>query len=180
LHHGSRQNVHIPIGAYYTPEMLPASPRRELLFFTTLAPFKGLEILLQAFQRLQVVYPDLQLTIAGAEHPRFRGYARKLGETFNTLNGVRWLGQVSESQIRVLFQQAQIVCIPYTASTGSSSVLYQAAAWGRCVVASDLPETRAGVRESGLNVAFFQNGSVNSLVDTLKTLLDSPGLQSVQ
>jgi glycosyltransferase involved in cell wall biosynthesis len=172
--------VHIPIGAYYQPELLPASDEQELLFFTTLAPFKGLGVLLEAFCALQPHYPDLHLTIAGAEHARFPGYARRLRKQYDRLPGIRWLGQVPEEQVRGLFQRAQIVTLPYNASTGSSSILYQAATWGRPVVASDLPETRTIVAESGLDVTFFERGNPASLAEALRAQLDSPNLRRQQ
>ena len=177
-----KQYVHIPIGAYRKPELLPHSTgqTRELLFFSTLAPFKGLEVLLQAFQILQADYPDLRLTIAGAEHTRFPDYSTQLRQSYGDLTAVRWLGQIPESGVRALFEQAEIVCIPYTASTGSSSVLYQAATWGRPVIASDLSEALAVASEANLDVAFFQNGSPVSLAAKIKTLLDSPDLQHTQ
>jgi glycosyltransferase involved in cell wall biosynthesis len=177
-----KQYVHIPIGAYRKPELLPRSTSlaRELLFFSTLAPFKGLEVLLQAFQMLKPDYPDLRLTIAGAGHARFPDYSAKLQQSYRDLTAVRWLGQVPESGVRALFEQAEIVCIPYTASTGSSSVLYQAATWGRPVIASDLTEALAVASEANLEVAFFQNGSPASLAGKIRTLLDSPDLQQTQ
>lgn len=174
--------MHIPIGAYYTPELLPSvtNETQELLFFTTLAPFKGLEVLLEAFRSLQPCHPGLCLTIAGAEHARFPGYARHLHAQYDGLAGVRWLGQVPEEQVRELFRQAQIVTLPYNASTGSSSILYQAATWGRPVVASNLPETRAMVAESGLEVTFFERGNAASLAEALQTQLASPVLHRKQ
>jgi glycosyltransferase involved in cell wall biosynthesis len=172
--------LHIPIGAYHTPEILAESGSPELLFFTTLAPYKGLEVLLEAFQSIQANYPDLRLTIAGAEHARFPGYAQRLRRTYDQLTGVRWLGQVMEDDIRGLFQRAQIMVLPYNASTGSSSVLYQAASWGRPVVASNLPETQAVARESGLKVALFQRGEATSLATVLRTQLDSAAERRAQ
>jgi glycosyltransferase involved in cell wall biosynthesis len=182
INHSARRSIHIPIGAYHTPEWLPhpVNQTREILFFSTLAPYKGLEVLLKAFQSLQGQFPDLRLTIAGAEHARFPGYAAELRKTVPQLDGIRWLGQVPENGVRDLYQQAEIVCIPYTASTGSSSVLYQAAMWGRPIVASDLVETQGIARESKLKVAFFQSGNCASLISTLKTLLDSPETQAAQ
>lgn len=172
--------LHIPIGAYRTPELLPDSDTQELLFFTTLAPFKGVELLLNAFSALKTAYPHLRLTIAGVEHPRFPGYARQLREQFKGLSDVCWAGQIPEDQVRNLFQQAQIVALPYNASTGSSSVLYQAAMWGRSIVTSDLAETQNVVRESELEVTYFERGNVPSLVRALKTQLDSPALRHTQ
>ena len=111
--------VHIPLGAYGTPDPLPETDSPELLLFTTLAPFKGVELLLQAFQTLKESLPKLRLTIAGAEHARFPGYMERVREVHRSLDGVRWLGQVPESEIRSLFRRAQLVVLPYLASTGS-------------------------------------------------------------
>jgi glycosyltransferase involved in cell wall biosynthesis len=172
--------LHIPLGAYHLPERLPESNAPELLFFTTLAPFKGLEVLLEAFRLLLPAHPGLRLTIAGSEHARFPGYARRLREQFQGLDGLRWLGQVPEEQVRALFQRAQIVVLPYLASTGSSSVLSQAAMWGRSVVTSDLAETRAVISESGLEVTYFERGQARCLAQALKMQLETPALRRQQ
>ena len=166
--------AHIPIGAYHEPELLEESDSQQLLFFTTLAPFKGLELLLEAFHTLRAEYPRLRLTIAGAEHTRFPNYAHELKEHFNRVDGVEWLGQVPEDSVMELFRRAQIVVLPYTASTGSSSVLYQAATWGRAIVASDLSEIRELVSENDLHVELFTSGDVQSLCNSIRVLLDSP------
>ena len=181
-HHAnsSGKQIHIPMGAYNPPEMLPESGAAELLFFTTLAPFKGLEVLLEAFKVLKETYPDLQLTIAGAEHIRFPGYANKLKNIYAGLNGVHWLGQVAEEDVRALFLRAQIVILPYIASTGASSVLVQSATWGRPVVASNLPEVQSLVRENNFDITLFQNGNASSLVGAIKAQLESPEQRRLQ
>jgi glycosyltransferase involved in cell wall biosynthesis len=166
--------VHIPIGAYRAPERLPEAQASELLFFSTLAPYKGLEVLLPAYASLLPNYPQLKLTIAGAVHPRFPGYGESLCREYVRLPGVRWLGQVPEEQIRSLFAGAQVIILPYQASTGSSSVLYQAAMWGRPLVASDLPEIQSLSEESGLEVEQFKTDSTTSLAEAIRSLLDSP------
>jgi glycosyltransferase involved in cell wall biosynthesis len=163
--------MHIPIGAYREPELLPDSNSQNLLFFTTLAPFKGLELLLDAFVILRTEFPKLKLTIAGSEHARFPNYAHELKTRFAEIDGIEWLGPTSEDDVMELFQGAQIVVLPYSASTGSSSVLYQAATWGRAVVASDLGEIKKLVAESGLQVEFFNNGNIHSLCNSIRQLL---------
>lgn len=172
--------AHIPIGAYHEPELLAESTSCELLFFTTLAPYKGLELLIEAFMCLRAEYPHLRLTIAGTAHARFPGYAHELKTHFDETHGIQWLGQVSEDEVKGLFQRAEIVVLPYTASTGSSSVLYQAATWGRAVVASDLNEIRNLVLETNLQVQFFENNDLQSLCAALRLLLDSPALRHTQ
>ena len=178
--HQDLQCIHIPIGAYHTSHPLPESNNQELLFFSTLAPFKGIEILLEAFRLLSSIYPDLQLTVAGAEHRRFPGYVNMLRQKFASISNVRWLRQVPEDNVQELFEHAQIVILPYTASTGSSSVLYQAAMWGRPVVASDLPEIRSAVTESRLQVKFFQTGSIENLASAIRSMLNGPSLRKDQ
>lgn len=172
--------THIPIGAYHEPELLGDSDSQELLFFTTLAPFKGLELLLTAFEALRLKYPGLRLTIAGAEHIRFPNYSGQLQARFGGMDGVSWLGQTSEEKVMELFRRAQLVVLPYSASTGSSSVLYQAATWGRPVIASDLREIKKLVEEDNLRVEFFKSGDVNSLCDSIQGMLSSSEKRRVQ
>ena len=172
--------AHIPIGAYHEPELLNETDTCELLFFTTLAPYKGLELLIEAFTELRSEYPHLRLTIAGTAHTRFPTYARELKTRFNATDGIQWLGQVSEDDVKDLFRRARIVILPYAASTGSSSVLYQAATWGRAVVASDLHEIRKITLENNLQVEFFENNSVEKLCDSIRLLLNSPSLRRSQ
>ncbi len=79
-----------------------------------------------------------------------------------------------------LFSKAQIVIMPYLASTGSSSVMYQSAMWGRAMIASDLPETKTLAAESGLSVEFFKNSDVDGLARAIQCLLDSPARRKAQ
>ena len=172
--------AYIPIGAYHEPELLDETESCELLFFTTLAPYKGLELLIEAFNRLRLEFPGLRLTIAGTAHTRFPNYADELKERLRESHGIQWLGQVSEEQVKDLFGCAKIVVLPYAASTGSSSVLYQAATWGRAVVASDLGEIRKMTLENNLRVQFFENNNMVSLCDSLRLLIHSPEIRRAQ
>ncbi|HEY9529085.1 MAG TPA: glycosyltransferase family 4 protein [Anaerolineales bacterium] len=172
--------AHIPIGAYHEPELLEESESCELLFFTTLAPYKGLELLIEAFNRLRKETSDVRLTIAGTAHTRFPHYADELKRRHGEAQGIRWLGQVLEDDVQDLFRHAQLVVLPYAASTGSSSVLFQAATWGRAVVASDLDETRKLALENNLQVQFFEKNNLESLCDSIRLLLDSPELRKAQ
>jgi len=176
----SVQTVYIPIGAYNPPQMLAESPQPELLFFTTLAPFKGLELLLETFRRLRQGIPNLSLTIAGAEHARFPGYMAELQRENQDLSSIRWLGYVPEEEVREVFSRSQVVVLPYQAATGSSSVLYQALVWGRPVAASDLPELCSEAEEGGLQIEFFKNGDAGDLARVLERLLHSPDLRHCQ
>jgi glycosyltransferase involved in cell wall biosynthesis len=172
-HHTGARCLHIPIGLYRPAQPLaePVEPR--LLFFSTLAPYKGLETLLQAYRMLQPRFPGLSLTIAGAEHNRFPGYLAQLQQAHRDLPNVHWLGYVAEHEVSALFGASQVVVLPYAAATGSSSVLYQAMMCGRSVVASDLPELCAAVDESGLRAEFFRHEDATDLARALSHSLNS-------
>ena len=172
--------AHIPIGAYHEPELLEETESCELLFFTTLAPYKGLELLIEAFSRLRRETPHLRLTIAGTAHTRFPNYAGELKNRYGEAQGIQWLGQVSEDNVKDLFRHARLVVLPYAASTGSSSVLFQAATWGRTVVASDLEETRKLALENNLLIQFFEKNNPESLCDSIRLLLNSPEIRKAQ
>jgi len=166
--------THIPLGTYHEPVLMAENDKTELLLFNMLAPFKGVELLLEVFPALKKEFPHLQLIIAGEEHPRFSGYAESIQSRYADLEGIRWLGKIPDENVIDLFQRAQIVVLPYKASTGASSALYQAAALGRSIVASDLSEIQALVQEQNFQVEFFANGSAEGLRNAIRNLLISP------
>jgi glycosyltransferase involved in cell wall biosynthesis len=76
-----------------------------------------------------------------------------------------------------VFARARIVVLPYTATTGASSVLHRAAAYGRPVVASDLPDIRAVTDEEGLQVVYTPPADPAALAEALARLLSDPAEQ---
>lgn len=165
--------LHIPNDTYHPHEILPEPGLPNLLFFSTLAPFKGLEVLLDTFQVLQKENPDLRLEIAGARHNRFPDYPEQVKSQYSHIPGINWLGEVAESDIKALFQRATVVVLPYEASTGSSSIMMQAAGWGRVIVASDLEDIQAAAAEKKLTINIFQRGQAADLSRVLKSQLAS-------
>jgi len=172
--------THIPLSTYHEPVLMNDNGRMELLVFNMLAPFRGIELLLEVFPKLKEEFPRLLLTVAGEEHPRFVGYSRMIRERYGHIKGVRWLGRIPDEDVPELFQGARIVILPYQASTGASSSLYQAAGSGRAIVASDLGEIRALVQEENFQVEFFETGNPESLRHAIRNLLNSPEKRSAQ
>jgi glycosyltransferase involved in cell wall biosynthesis len=175
--YGARNVWHVPHGSFAPPEFLPlpaASAPPTLLIFATFAPYKGLAILLQAFEQLKLAYPDVQLLIAGSDHPRFPGYLTQMRASANGARGLDWLGPQTEGQLREVFARAHVVVLPYTATTGASSVLHRAAAYGRPVVASDLPDIRAVADEEGLQVVYAPPADPSALAQALARVLSNP------
>lgn len=175
--YGADNVRHVPHGSFAAPEFLPpptAPTPPTLLIFATFAPYKGLPILLEAFERLKRVNSSLELVIAGSDHPRFPGYLAERRAAMNGMRGLHWLGQQTEAQLREVFARATIVVLPYTATTGASSVLHRAAAYGRPVVASDLPDIRAVADEEGLQLVYAPPADPSALAEALARLLADP------
>lgn len=168
--------AHIPHGTYVSPEVLPGCSKPTLLFFGTIAPYKGIELLVGTFRTLRNKFAGLTLTIAGDIHPRFGQYYERLSHEFRNEIGVDWRGFVGDHDLRQLFSHATAVVLPYLATTGTSGVLFRAAAWGRPVIASNAEELRIACAESGIKAWFFESGNQDSLTKTISRVLEDPRL----
>ncbi len=165
---------YVPHGMYTTPEALSIpsdAPPYDILMFTTFAPHRGLPVLLQAFEQVRENFPQATLTIAGCDHPRFPGYLAAQRQAAQHLTNVNWLGPQTEAQLRELFARARVVVLPYTATTGASSVLHRAVACGRPVVASDLIDLRSVAEEENLRLDFVPPGEPVALGHALSRVL---------
>lgn len=177
--YGVRHVHHFPHGAFAEVEApAPPAPSPEILCFTSLAPHRGLAILLEAFRLVRARLPAATLTVAGEDHPRFPGYGARLRASLDGQAGLRWLGAQPEAEVRALFDAARVVVLPYLATTGASSVLSRAAAHGRPAVASDLPELRATAQEAGLRVVWTPAGDAQALAQALGDLMADPERQA--
>lgn len=172
--------MHIPHGVFSSPQVLQDAPDTSVLVFGNLAPYKGLETVLEAFSRLYRQNPSIRLTVAGTEHPRFPGYIKKLREDMGKNSAIQWSINVPEHELPQLFAGSTLVVIPNTATTGSSSVLYRALGWGRAVIASDLPELRAAAEEEQFWINFVPSGNSGALTKSLESLLFDPEKRNAQ
>ncbi|MDE3075420.1 MAG: glycosyltransferase family 4 protein, partial [Chloroflexota bacterium] len=152
----AKNAVHIP---HHTFGLPPATTRtgtaRRLLFFGVMAPYKGIDVLLDAFSRARKVLPALELRLAGARHPRFDGQVVDR----SPLPGVCWLGAVPERRVDQLMRWADVVVVPSLASTGSSSVIHRAAAHGKTIVASAIPDFMALAQDEHIAMELVEPGN---------------------
>jgi glycosyltransferase involved in cell wall biosynthesis len=159
--------------SYYQRYLSQISPRQsteqpKLLFFGRITAYKGLEVLLQAYQQLIKTH-NAQLMVVGEGN---------LNPYRSLLDGVpqvqlinKWL---SEEEIAAIFNQANIVVLPYTAAS-QSGVLPIAASFGLPVIATrvgGIPE-QIEHETTGLLV---EPGSVTELVAAIQRLIENPQL----
>jgi glycosyltransferase involved in cell wall biosynthesis len=108
--------------------------RLNVLCFGFLAPYKGLEVALQA----AALAPEVELIVAGGSHPRLAqpdGYADDLKRRYGT--AARFTGYVPDAQVPALFEAADLLLLPYPTPFATSGPLALALGFGTPVLCSE-------------------------------------------
>jgi glycosyltransferase involved in cell wall biosynthesis len=111
---------------------------RTVLFFGRIWPYKGLDYLIRAEPWIAEHIPDIRIVIAG-HGEEFERYRRLMAhpERFVVLNR-----HIADAEVATLFQQADVVVLPYTEAS-QSGVIPIAYTYGKPVVGTTvggLPE----------------------------------------
>jgi glycosyltransferase involved in cell wall biosynthesis len=141
-----------------------------ILMFGHMGPFKGLPTLLRAFEKITKERNDVQLIIAGADHPNFPGYLG--GFIKNTPPKVVFMGYVPEKDLCKVFGLADVVVTPYLLATGTSGVFHLACGFGKPVVSSNLPEIRE-LLEDGASALLIPPGDADTLKSAILKVLNN-------
>jgi glycosyltransferase involved in cell wall biosynthesis len=164
-----------------------ASLRRELglkkkvlLFFGFIRPYKGLDILLEAFRTLARKDPDVSLLIAGESfyvRPGEAGdrnrFFRELASDDPVRSQIVWIDRyIPNQEVGRYFAAADAFVAPYRSVT-QSGPLNIAYAFDKPVIASDLPAFRdcVGVGESGY---LFEPSNAAALARTIERFFEKP------
>ncbi|MDO9408381.1 glycosyltransferase family 4 protein [Patulibacter sp.] len=162
----------IPHGAFrhlttLTPaELAPAfanTKRPVVLFFGLLRPYKGVDVLLEAWRRLGETAAPAELWIVGL--PKMDMTALRAAAPA----GVRFVDRfVSDQEAASYFGRADVVVLPYR-EIDQSGVLFTALAFGRPMVLSDVGGFPEIAREGAAELV--PPGDPAALADALGTLL---------
>jgi glycosyltransferase involved in cell wall biosynthesis len=127
---------------------------------------KGLDLLINAFEKISPEFPDLRLILAGYEFDSFNKLVS--GRPASIKEKTKYAGFVtSDKKIRLL-SGAKIFILPSRHESSPISIL-EAAACGKPVIVSDIPELRF-VHKEGFGLS-FPSGSVVGLTEKMKILL---------
>jgi len=150
------------------------NPVHRILAFGKWGTYKRLELLIDAFERVVRLYPNVELVIAGGDHPKTAGYVKSVAERVKHNHLIRFIGYVPEDSIPELFQTASLAVMPYTSSAGSSGVAHLACQYGLPILASDIEDFRELAEHERVSMDYFIPNHVDSLASHLTDLLNSP------
>jgi glycosyltransferase involved in cell wall biosynthesis len=143
---------------------------KTILMFGHMGPFKGLPTMLRAFEKITKERKDVQLVIAGANHPNFPTY---LDEFIKKVPpNVDFTGYVPEKDLCKVFGMADVVVTPYLLATGTSGVFHLACGFGKPVVSSNLPEIRE-LLSDGASALLVPPNDADALKDAILKILNN-------
>jgi phosphatidyl-myo-inositol alpha-mannosyltransferase len=150
------------------PWPAPATPGgtgRAILFVGRHEPRKGLDVLLEAFRRLD---RDAVLWVAG-EGPNTSALAASAPP------GVEWLGRISDQELAQRLRAATVFCAPSLHGESFGVILLEAMAAGTPVVASDISGYRDVARQDK-EAVLVAGGDPAALAEGLRRVLDDATL----
>jgi glycosyltransferase involved in cell wall biosynthesis len=145
-----------------------APDRLVVLCFGFLAPYKGLETVLEA---ARLAGPGIQAVVAGGEHPRLLAGGDSYHDSLRERHGdiARFTGRVPEGDVGRWFAAADLAAFMYPRPFSSSGALALAIAHGTPILAS--PELAA---TAGLPSALVSPRDPSALAARLRELAGDP------
>ncbi|GAA3248319.1 glycosyltransferase family 4 protein [Dactylosporangium siamense] len=152
----------------------PPSLGTHVLMAGFLAPDKGVDVLLDAWDRIDAPLP---LIIVGAAHRQSGAWAQQLkARCEQRPDATRWLGPVDDSTFADLIAAAAVVVLPYRASNPASGILVRALVEGRAVIATRVPAAVTEIRD-GDTGRLIAIDDTTALAANLQDLLRHPDLR---
>jgi glycosyltransferase involved in cell wall biosynthesis len=153
-------------------EVLWGSEKHRVLSVGRLTYYKGHEILIRAAASLE----NTRILVVGEGH--LGGRLREQADSMGLRDRVRFLGSVTESEIRSLLSTCDCLCLPSIERTEAFGlVLLEAMVFAKPVVASDIPGSGVGwVVKHGETGWLVDPDNHDALSVALKRLLEKPNM----
>lgn len=167
----------LPFGVDRAQELNNATPSRaphtRFLFIGRFQPYKGLHLLLEAFDQLRDP-KEATLTLYGAPDGH-EGYFARAARLIELNPRIKFDGKISPDQLPRVFSHADYLVLPSLWHENSPLVVLDSLRNQTPVIASDI----AGIRDliiDGENGLLFPMGDQNELRKLMKRAIDEPGL----
>jgi glycosyltransferase involved in cell wall biosynthesis len=138
-----------------------------ILYAGKFEPVKNVELLVSAFITLKPVNVHLLLAGNGPNENKLKDMAGKSNVTGN----IHFIGFKNQSYMPVLYQAADLFCLPSKSETWGLSI-NEAMACGKAILASDKVGCVVDLVENGRNGAIFLSDDATGLVEKLQQLTE--------
>jgi glycosyltransferase involved in cell wall biosynthesis len=146
-----------------------------ILFFGSLVPYKGPDILLKAFKLIKKEFPEVKLIFAG--RGQMLDELRDMAKKFDLEDDVIFLGFVEEEKKALYYKSADIFCLPSTNMAESFGIVnLEAMTSGIPIVGSNLGGI-PDIIEEGENGLLAKPCDHQSLANALLRLLKDEDLR---
>lgn len=162
----------VPLGAY--PSLFPSFSRIEhkefnILFIGRIEPYKGIDTLIEATDKLISSGMKLKLTVAGRGN-----LGDNLKKKIEEINADLLNYWIDNNEIERLLSVADVLVLPYKAAS-QSGVISMGLACGIPMIGSDVGGIPEQIRD-GFNGLIFKAGSVEDLSAKIVTVYDNKDL----
>lgn len=155
---------------------------RAILFFGHIGPYKGLEFLVAAFQRIAATNPAYRLIIAGK--PK-RGGERYVDEIQRAIRGdasrervIQRIEFIPDEETEVYFKAADVLALPYT-QVFQSGVIVLGYSFGLPVIAADVGSLREDI-VAGRTGLLCRAADPADLANAIETYFESELFKSLE
>ncbi len=152
-----------------------------VLFFGNIAPYKGLEFLVEAFENILKENPSARLLIAGRPKgpPSYWEEIRKniASKPWND-HVIEQIEYIADSEIEIYFKAADVLVLPYT-HIFQSGVLFLAYSFGLPVIAADVGSLKEEIVEGKTGFTFEPKNS-KALAHVLQKYFQSDLYQELE
>jgi glycosyltransferase involved in cell wall biosynthesis len=151
------------------------SCEKTMLFFGRIAPYKGLEFLLTAFQGISSNQSNYRLIIAGEPMKGYEEYTNKIrqvvSQTENHDRIISKLEFIPDEDTELYFKAADVLVLPYK-DIFQSGVLFLGYSFGLPSIAADVGSFRDDIVPSETGF-LYSPGDSTSLVNTIECFFES-------
>jgi D-inositol-3-phosphate glycosyltransferase len=148
---------------------------KTILFFGRIAPYKGLEYLLTAFQAILRNDPDCRLLIAGEPMQGYEEYLDRIraiiSQTGIQDHLIQKLEYIPDEDTELYFKAADVLVLPYK-DIFQSGVLFLGFSFGLPAITADVGSFREDVAP-GRRGFLFEPGNPTSLADSIEQFFAS-------
>lgn len=149
-----------------------ASGMKNILFFGLIRDYKGLDILLEAFDRLN---PEYQLIIAGEPYGSFEKYQRHIDSSPCAERIHVFPQYIRDSEVRKYFSAADVTVLPYRSATqsgiGSISNHFEVP-----MIVTDVGGLKETIGDKGTGIV-CKDSTPECIAGQIENFFKSPGLR---